>query len=189
MLSSIALACKQISSLVTRAGVSNLTGVAGAANSSVGNCLCPFSTIDKLFHAVLSMVLSRQAIGPLPPSLGGEDFSKDDDSADEHQLKLCLLQSTSVPIPLYKEFFQNDLLGRVRTRRNWMWFPMTCSAMHSGAAAALEQLHPRRKICPSQLKRPTLVDCLPLLDQQSKTISFVVPPIGKPHRQPWYSLT
>ena len=35
MLSSIALACKQISSLVTRAGVSNLTGVAGSANESV----------------------------------------------------------------------------------------------------------------------------------------------------------
>ena len=37
MLSSIALACKQISSLVTRAGVSNLTGVAGSANESVSN--------------------------------------------------------------------------------------------------------------------------------------------------------
>ena len=37
VLSSIALACKQIASLVTRAGVSNLTGVAGAANSSVGH--------------------------------------------------------------------------------------------------------------------------------------------------------
>ena len=35
VLSSIALACKQISSLVTRAGVSNLTGVAGSANESV----------------------------------------------------------------------------------------------------------------------------------------------------------
>jgi fructose-1,6-bisphosphatase I len=34
VLSSIALACKQISSLVTRAGVSNLTGVAGSANES-----------------------------------------------------------------------------------------------------------------------------------------------------------
>ena len=35
VLSSIALACKQISSLVTRAGVSNLTGAAGAQNESV----------------------------------------------------------------------------------------------------------------------------------------------------------
>ena len=35
VISSIALACKQISSLVTRAGVSNLTGVAGSANESV----------------------------------------------------------------------------------------------------------------------------------------------------------
>ena len=35
VLSSIALACKQISSLVTRAGVSNLTGGAGSANESV----------------------------------------------------------------------------------------------------------------------------------------------------------
>ena len=32
VLSSIAVACKQIASLVTRAGISNLTGLAGAAN-------------------------------------------------------------------------------------------------------------------------------------------------------------
>ena len=35
VLSSIALACKQIASLVTRAGISNLTGLGGMANSSV----------------------------------------------------------------------------------------------------------------------------------------------------------
>ena len=35
VISSIALACKQISSLVTRSGISNLTGVAGGANFSV----------------------------------------------------------------------------------------------------------------------------------------------------------
>lgn len=35
VLSSIALACKQIASLVNRAGVSNLTGAAGLANASV----------------------------------------------------------------------------------------------------------------------------------------------------------
>ena len=32
MLSSIATACKQIASLVQRAGISNMTGLAGAAN-------------------------------------------------------------------------------------------------------------------------------------------------------------
>ena len=32
VLSSIAVACKQIASLVTRAGISNLTGLAGVAN-------------------------------------------------------------------------------------------------------------------------------------------------------------
>jgi fructose-1,6-bisphosphatase I len=32
VLSSVALACKQIASLVNRAGVSNLTGLAGQAN-------------------------------------------------------------------------------------------------------------------------------------------------------------
>ena len=36
VISSIALACKQISSLVTRSGISNLTGAAGGANFSVG---------------------------------------------------------------------------------------------------------------------------------------------------------
>lgn len=35
VISSIALACKQIASLVTRSGISNLTGAAGAANFSV----------------------------------------------------------------------------------------------------------------------------------------------------------
>ena len=35
VLSSIALACKQIASLVTRAGISNLTGLGGLSNSSV----------------------------------------------------------------------------------------------------------------------------------------------------------
>ena len=35
VISSVALACKQIASLVTRSGISNLTGVAGAANFSV----------------------------------------------------------------------------------------------------------------------------------------------------------
>ena len=35
VLSSIAVACKQIASLVTRAGISNLTGMAGAANIQV----------------------------------------------------------------------------------------------------------------------------------------------------------
>lgn len=35
VLSSIATACKQIASLVTRAGISNLTGMAGAANIQV----------------------------------------------------------------------------------------------------------------------------------------------------------
>ena len=35
VLSSIATACKQIASLVTRAGISNLTGLAGAANIQV----------------------------------------------------------------------------------------------------------------------------------------------------------
>lgn len=35
VLSSIAVACKQIASLVTRAGISNLTGLAGAANIQV----------------------------------------------------------------------------------------------------------------------------------------------------------
>ena len=35
VISSIALACKQISSLVTRSGISNLTGAAGGANFSV----------------------------------------------------------------------------------------------------------------------------------------------------------
>lgn len=34
VISSIALACKQIASLVNRAGISNLTGLAGAANQS-----------------------------------------------------------------------------------------------------------------------------------------------------------
>ena len=41
VISSIALACKQISSLVTRSGISNLTGAAGGANFSVRHlCLC-----------------------------------------------------------------------------------------------------------------------------------------------------
>lgn len=35
VISSIALACKQIASLVTRSGISNLTGVSGSANFSV----------------------------------------------------------------------------------------------------------------------------------------------------------
>lgn len=35
VLSSIATACKQIASLVTRAGISNLTGLAGVANIQV----------------------------------------------------------------------------------------------------------------------------------------------------------
>ena len=35
VLSSISLACKQIASLVTRAGISNLTGLGGMSNSSV----------------------------------------------------------------------------------------------------------------------------------------------------------
>ncbi len=37
VLSSIATACKQIASLVTRAGISNLTGLAGAANIQVSS--------------------------------------------------------------------------------------------------------------------------------------------------------
>ena len=41
VISSIALACKQISSLVTRSGISNLTGAAGGANFSVCcPCMC-----------------------------------------------------------------------------------------------------------------------------------------------------
>lgn len=39
VLSSIATACKQIASLVTRAGISNLTGLAGVANIQVGKPL------------------------------------------------------------------------------------------------------------------------------------------------------
>ena len=39
VLSSIALACKQIASLVTRAGISNLTGLGGLSNSSVRSTL------------------------------------------------------------------------------------------------------------------------------------------------------
>jgi fructose-1,6-bisphosphatase I len=35
VLSSIATACKQIANLVTRSGISNLTGLAGAANIQV----------------------------------------------------------------------------------------------------------------------------------------------------------
>lgn len=35
VISSISLACKQIASLVNRAGISNLTGLAGAANIQV----------------------------------------------------------------------------------------------------------------------------------------------------------
>lgn len=35
VISSVSLACKQIASLVNRAGVSNLTGLAGAANVQV----------------------------------------------------------------------------------------------------------------------------------------------------------
>lgn len=35
VLSSIALACKQISSLVSRSGISGMTGLAGAANVQV----------------------------------------------------------------------------------------------------------------------------------------------------------
>lgn len=43
VLSSIALACKQIASLVTRAGISNLTGLGGMSNSSVRSI--PASTL------------------------------------------------------------------------------------------------------------------------------------------------
>jgi len=39
VLSSIAVACKQIASLVTRAGISNLTGLAGAANIQASACI------------------------------------------------------------------------------------------------------------------------------------------------------
>lgn len=45
VLSSIALACKQIASLVTRAGISNLTGLGGLSNSSVS-----FSITSALSH-------------------------------------------------------------------------------------------------------------------------------------------
>jgi len=50
VLSSIALACKQISSLVTRAGVSNLTGVAGSSNESVSPCTRKSALCDDLVY-------------------------------------------------------------------------------------------------------------------------------------------
>ena len=58
VLSSIALACKQIGSLVTRAGVSNLTGLAGAANIQV----CSHSGLTSfVLHAPHSGNRSRSA--------------------------------------------------------------------------------------------------------------------------------
>lgn len=41
VLSSVALACKQISSLVARSGISGMTGLAGASNIQVCCCLVP----------------------------------------------------------------------------------------------------------------------------------------------------
>ncbi len=53
VLSSIALACKQIASLVTRAGISNLTGLGGLSNSSVRSSF--------IFYTRLTMQLSQLA--------------------------------------------------------------------------------------------------------------------------------
>ena len=47
VLSSIALACKQIASLVTRAGISNLTGLGGMSNSSVRSTISPAHLLTK----------------------------------------------------------------------------------------------------------------------------------------------
>jgi fructose-1,6-bisphosphatase I len=44
VISSIAIACKQIASLVNRAGISNLTGVAGAQNVQVPTACMPAVT-------------------------------------------------------------------------------------------------------------------------------------------------
>jgi fructose-1,6-bisphosphatase I len=38
VIASVSLACKQIASLVNRAGISNLTGVAGAQNVQASRC-------------------------------------------------------------------------------------------------------------------------------------------------------
>ena len=46
VLSSIALACKQIASLVTRAGISNLTGLGGLSNSSVRSSITLTPCVD-----------------------------------------------------------------------------------------------------------------------------------------------
>ena len=59
VLSSIALACKQIASLVTRAGISNLTGLGGMANSSVSTTLLacvglPLTLIPSISNLVCS---------------------------------------------------------------------------------------------------------------------------------------
>ena len=58
VLSSIAVACKQIASLVTRAGISNLTGLAGAANiqarpPSGARRLWPAFSVMRRMHGLL----------------------------------------------------------------------------------------------------------------------------------------
>lgn len=73
VLSSIALACKQIASLVTRAGISNLTGLGGLSNSSVSTWHSPSSSqLAHAQHAVM-FVISIRALctGPLPGRLHG----------------------------------------------------------------------------------------------------------------------
>lgn len=50
VISSIAVACKQIANLVNRAGISNLTGLAGAANIQVRTC--PMALHGSCMHAV-----------------------------------------------------------------------------------------------------------------------------------------
>ena len=58
VISSIALACKQIASLVTRSGISNLTGAAGGANFSVSPRPSLQQMPTSLAHALLLLLPS-----------------------------------------------------------------------------------------------------------------------------------
>lgn len=62
VISSIALACKQIASLVTRSGISNLTGVAGGANFSVRMFFFLASCWLLLLQAGVMLPLQQQGV-------------------------------------------------------------------------------------------------------------------------------